>query len=138
MSRTEVAAAGFVACLAWVLSAQTRGSDRLSITIEKPSQKQTVGVRQDVAGKVSDNSATVWVVVQPRETADCWVQTPIAVNSDGSWQVMAQFGENIPSHSGKQYEVRALANPRTPLRVGRTGCWPEAEARSDPVYVVRQ
>ena len=111
---------------------------RVSITIEAPRQNERVRVHQDVSGKVSDRSVRVWVVVQPRETADCWVQNPIVVNSDGRWRVSAQFGEERPDHKGKAYEIRALADPKGRVGVGKTSCWPEAEVISDPVYVVRE
>jgi hypothetical protein len=121
-----------------VATAQNRGNQSLSLTIEKPSQNESVGVRHEISGTVSTRSARVWVIIQPREIGDCWVQTPIIVNSDQSWRLLAQFGEDTPEHWKKSYEVRALANPKGDLRPGKTSCWPEAEAYSDPLYVIRK
>jgi hypothetical protein len=71
----------------------------------------------------------VWLVVQPIETGDCWVQNPILVNNDG---------EDRADHKGKRYEIRAFANPKATTGPGRVTCWPEAEAWSDGVQLVRQ
>ena len=126
------------ALLATIVQAAPVQRARVSITIEMPRQNVKVHVHHDVSGKVSDRAAKVWVVVQPRENADCWVQNPIVVNGDGTWRVSAQFGEERPEHKGKAYEIRALANPKGSVGVGKTSCWPEAEVISDPVYVVRE
>jgi hypothetical protein len=52
--------------------------------------------------------------------------------------VLAQFGEDRADHKGKRYEIRAFANPKATVAPGRVTCWPEAEAWSDGVQLVRQ
>ena len=138
MKSTGVLALGLVLTMNCTATAQPVGKLTLSIKIQTPTQKELVEVMHKVAGTVSERSAKVWLVVQPRETTDCWIQKPILVNSDGSWQLMAQFGEEKSEHSGKSYEIRALANPKSTMRIGKTSCWPEAAVYSDPVYVVRK
>jgi hypothetical protein len=95
-------------------------------------------VHHKISGTVSDKNANVRVVIHPIETPDCWAQMPAVVGDDGTWSVVAQFGENDPSHSGKGYEVRAFANPRANLSPGPTPCWPQAAANSDALYVTRR
>jgi len=138
MKTASVLALGLILIITCTAMSQPGGKQTLSIKIQKPAQKELVGVKHEVAGTVSDRSAKVWLVVRPRETADCWIQNPILVNNDGSWRLLSQFGEEKPEHSGKPYEIRALANPKTTMRPGKTICWPEAEVYSDPVYVVRK
>ena len=119
---------------------QTTGKQPL-ITIQRPVQNEVVNVRHEVSGVVSSTSSAqgpVSVIVQPQETGDCWVQTPAMVNSDGTWRATVQFGEATAAHSGKPYEIRALQKPKTALSIGKTVCWPAAEAYSDPVYVRRK
>lgn len=108
------------------------------IKIDIPIQNDRVAVRSDVVGKTSEKKATVWVIVQPRETGDCWVQTSSIADSEGNWRVMAQFGEEAGEHAGRPYEIRALARPKGDIKTGKTACWPEAAVYSDPVYVTRK
>jgi len=120
-----------------IAQAQIQTKQSFSITIERPAQKAAVAVREDVAGKTSARSR-VWLVIQPRETSDCWIQNPAIPTSDGSWRIPAQFGEEGSQHRGKAYEIRALVNPKNPLAPGKVNCWPEADAYSDPVHVTRK
>jgi len=138
MRRTLTVILLLLVSISIVAAEQENGRARLSLAIETPDHNDRVNVRHEIAGIVSSGGARVFVIIQPRETSDCWVQNPILVNSDRTWRVFAQFGEQTSGHSGKAYEVRALANPKGSLRPGRTSCWPEAEAYSDPIYVVRK
>ena len=143
MKKFMVVAAAMLALDFTAAVAQPASKRPLSVTIQRPSsrddaKREPVGVRHEVSGAVSDKSARVWLVVHPQETSDCWIQNPILANADGTWRLLAQFGENDPAHSGKPFEIRAFANPKSALRPGKTTCWPEAEAHSDPVYVIRK
>jgi hypothetical protein len=122
----------------FAVATQPPSKQARSATIQEPSQNEAVAVRHEVVGKVPEKGTTVWVIVHPRMTPDCWVQSPSISNSDGSWRVMAQFGENRPEHSGQHYEIRALTDPKGKLTVGKTACWPDAGSYSDSVYVVRK
>lgn len=110
----------------------------LQVTIGSPAEGSTVATHQQVSGVVSDWRAQVWVVVHPLETADCWVQSQAVVEQGGAWSASAQFGEAVPEHSGKPYEIRALANPRSRLSPGMVRCWPAAGASSKPLRVRRR
>ena len=121
--------------------AETRRA--LMVSIERPAPPAgsgaSVEVFQDVSGRVSDPKASVWLVIQPRESpSDCWVQPQAAVDSNGVWHVPAQFGEDTPAHTGKRYLVRAVANPREDLRQGKRPCWPAAEAASNLLNAYRR
>lgn len=125
-------------CLAIVaLFPVTAFSQSAPLTITSLSQNQTVAIRQLVRGRAASGIRQIWLVVHPLETDDCWAQGPTIVNSDGTWQIMAQFGEAGSEHAGKPYEVRALANPRRTAAPGRVQCGLDAELYSDPINVVR-
>lgn len=109
----------------------------LSVTIRSPGTGDKVDQRHDVTGSVSDSTATVWVVVRPVETSDFWVQPPVTIRHDGTWRVRAYFGE-AGKHVGKEYEVRAFANPTESVAEGRRSDWPKATAQSDVVDVTRR
>lgn len=110
----------------------------LKIAITEPRNNSRVDIYDRISGTVSDKNAEVWIVLHPTQTPDCWVQTPVLVNSNGTWTASVQFGEQGPSQIGKPYEIRAFANPRSRLSPGRTTCWPKAVANSDALYVNRR
>jgi hypothetical protein len=112
-------------------------SASLSVSITAPPNSE-VDVHDFIMGKVSDKDSHVWLVIQPLETMACWVQKPVIVDDDGTWKASVQFGEHKTEHSGKRYEIRALANPRLALAPGPTKCWPQAEAISAALYVRRR
>jgi hypothetical protein len=112
-------------------------ADTLRISIQSPADNAQVDYRDDVTGTVSNSAAIVWVVIRPRETSDFWVQTPVTVRQNGAWRVRVYFGE-AGKHVGKQYEVRAFANPTVRLSEGKRSDWPKAEAQSDLVEVIRR
>lgn len=109
----------------------------LHIAIVSPTSNTTVEMHDRLRGTVTDAGASIWIVVHPIETMDCWIQKPVIVDQDGSWVANVQFGEDKPKHSGSPYEVRALANPKQALKPGKTSCWPEAVATSRPLFVRR-
>jgi hypothetical protein len=116
---------------------QETPSSASKITITAPCDRAQVAYRDFVEGTVSDPNTRVWVVIHPQEVGDYWVQPSVTVRNNGKWRVLVYFGE--PEHSGKPYEVVAIANPREPLKEGQLfKSWPEAQWRSDPVYVVRK
>lgn len=120
---------------ATVLDPSFKTKDKLVVRITAPENNSFVNVYDRVSGLVSDRQAHLWVVVQPLQTQDCWVQKPVIVDSRGIWTASVQFGEDKSLHSGKTYEVRVLANPIQKLVPGRTICWPEADAVSGPLYL---
>jgi hypothetical protein len=113
-------------------------SASLSVSITAPPNNSEVNVHDFIIGKVSDKDSRIWLVIQPLETMACWVQKPVIVDDDGTWKASVQFGDYTVQHSGKPYEVRALANPRSTLTPGPTECWPQAEAASAGLYVKRR
>lgn len=110
----------------------------ISISIHGPSDDAVVEHRTYVRGHVTDPGAEVWVVVHPMDTSGYWIQPPIAVKNDGSWRVKAHFGRAGRVDSGKDFEIRAFANPRNRLREGKSGQWPTAAAQSNVVDVSRK
>src|ERR1051326_4610260 len=112
----------FALCLALLYPPSSHGKAKgIHITISEPATNTNVAPLQSVTGKVSDPTARVWVIIQPRSAPDCWVQNEASVNTDGSWQTEAHFGE--PNrHAAEKFLVVAFARPQTELRPGKTPC----------------
>ena len=119
------------------LVATTTQAQSLRIEISEPTDGVKVAQKQYVKGMVSDPEADVLVVIHPVETSGFWVQPPVTVKSNGTWRVKAHFGR-AGMDSGKEFEIRAFANPEGMLREGKSGSWPKAAARSDVADVIRE
>jgi hypothetical protein len=110
-----------------------------TIAITSPKDEERVPERPLVVGSVSDPRAQVWVIVHPVETAGHWVQPVVVNDGNGHWKVQVYIGRPGELDIGKQFEVRAIANPKAPLREGEIlGCWPEAEWQSQVIRVFRK
>lgn len=110
----------------------------LSVHISSPATGASVEHRQEVSGTVSDPDAEVWLVVRPKDTSEFWVQPPITTKEDGSWSVVPYFGRSPSQDARKVFELRAFANPTTPLKEGKAANWPTAQGKSNVVEVVRR
>ena len=124
------------------LIVQIRGNDdnsRIAITSLAPDQR--VAPRESVGGRAPPGTQQIWLIVHPRETDACWAQGPGTADADGIWQIMGSFGEVGAQHSGKLYEVRAIAGPRSSPDMRLEGhfvnCGLDAQLSSEWVNVVR-
>jgi hypothetical protein len=110
------------------------------LQITSPKQEAEVSTYEDIAGTITDTNSTVkvWIVVHPIETHDYWVSCQASV-SNGKWEGKdAQFGET-DQHSGKRFEIIAVADPKKALRKGqKLGECPEARLTSTPVRVTKK
>ena len=120
-----------------ILFAVTASAEDLKITITDPTEGSKVVHREYVKGTVSDSHADVWVVIHPVETSDFWIQLPVTVKNNGTWKVKAYFGR-AGKDIGKEFEIRAFANPVSALQEGKSSNWPSSEARSDVIDVIRK
>jgi hypothetical protein len=120
-----------------ILFAVTSSAEDLKITITDPTEGSKVVHREYVKGTVSDPNADVWVVIHPVETSGFWIQPPVTVKKNGTWKVKVYFGR-AGMDVGKEFEIRAFANPVSSLQEGKFNNWPSAEARSDVIYVIRK
>ena len=120
-----------------ILFAVTASAEDLKITITDPTEGSKVVHREYVKGTVSDSHADVWVVIHPVETSDFWIQPPVTVKNNGTWKVKAYFGR-AGKDIGKEFEIRAFANPVSALQEGKSSNWPSSEARSDVIDVIRK
>ena len=120
-----------------MLFVATAGAEDLSISIKEPTDGLKVTHREYVKGTVSDSHAEVWVVIHPVETSGYWIQPPVTVKNNGAWKVKAYFGR-AGMDAGKEFEIRAFANPVSDFREGISSNWPSSAARSDVVDVVRK
>lgn len=111
----------------------------LDVSLTAPKDKASVAYREEVSGTVSDSNAEVWVIIHPTELAKYWVQSPASVRKSGDWKLVVYFGEAGNAHSGKKYEVMAIANPGAKLKEGQVlTSWPKGAARTDIAEVKRQ
>ena len=141
------------ACVAWALiggscgdsavrptdgSPRGAGSvDTLAVTIGKPPDSETEGVRFRVQGTVSDPNEQVEVLVHPMPTDFWWVQTRPAVDGAGKWQTLVHLGTPTAG-IGHAYEIIAVAAPKSKLKVGDTlEALPEAATKSNIITVLR-
>ncbi len=109
----------------------------LNISITEPVDGLKVTHWEYVKGTVSDLRVEILVVIHPNETSDFWIQPPVTVKNNGTWKVKAYFGRT-GMDSGKEFEIRAFANPVSSLPEGKSSSWPESEARSNVVNVMRK
>ena len=71
--------------------------------------------------------------------ADYWVQQPVTVNSDGSWELQTNIGRPGDVDIGKRFEIMAVANPESPLSTGdKLAIWPKAQLKSNVIRVTRK
>jgi hypothetical protein len=108
------------------------------LRITAPSNSAQVPWRPAVEGTVADQSAKVWVIVHPMEISDYWVQPSVTIKEDGTWKITIYIGNPGTNDVGKQFEIMAIANPKTSLNEGdKLGGWPEAQWKSQVVEVTR-
>jgi len=107
------------------------------VKITEPANSAKVAMRPVVRGQVWTKDASVVLVVHPTETGDFWVQPPIKVEKDGSWQTRPYVGR--AEDTGKGFEIRAVAAMKLDLKEGQVlSDWPAAAAQSPVVAVTRE
>ena len=110
-----------------------------SLAITHPADREEVVERPYVEGTVSTPKAAIWVIVHPMEGSEYWVQPRVTVRHDRKWKVKIYIGRPGTGDVGKQFEVRAIANPSVGLAEGQVlDDWPGAEAISNVVEVTRK
>ena len=137
MHKVDLHARLLLLLLTFVITEAT--AREVSVSITSPSHGASMPERPTIEGKVADPQLHVWVVVHPMDLSDYWVQPPVTVRSDGSWKVSIYIGRPGAVDVGKRFEVRAFVGTRPELREGAVlHDWPEAEARSDVLELVRK
>lgn len=115
------------------------GGQQLNVSITAPPDNTTVPERPFIEGKVTDSSATVWVIVHPMEVSDYWIQPSITVRKDGKWRLQVYIGRPGSIDVGKHFQIMAVANPKLRLKEGDIlKEWPEAKAKSQVIGVIRK
>jgi hypothetical protein len=120
---------------------RSRPAARTAPFVKITSHKDAQGVKLNpiIRGTVFSSKAAVWVIVHPMETEGYWVQAKATVRSDGKFYSQIFVGRDGNEDSGKHFEIRAVANPKKPLaRGGVLEGWPQAQARSEIVELVRE
>ncbi|MEQ1758249.1 MAG: hypothetical protein ABL986_08025 [Vicinamibacterales bacterium] len=109
------------------------------VSLLTPADGATVVHLQRLTGQVSDPEARVWLVIRPLEAPqEFWAQPPATVRNTGFWTATVYFGRSPQLDSGKHFEVRAFINPSKPLKPGLVSGWPDAEARSEVIELIRR
>lgn len=122
-----------------VLAGEGRQDPIVSLEIINPINGGLGEWRTKVTGTVSKPFSEVWVVVRPLETPDFWVQPKPTIKANGTWETLIYLGSDGPSHAGKAFELRAIANPIDSLKEGLVlPGWPRAEGKSDVINVTRR
>ncbi len=121
--------------------AMTTGAvgQELTLRISSPADGTEVPERPFIEGAVTDQGATIRVIVHPMEVSEYWVQPAVGVKEDGKWKVMIYIGRPGTVDVGKRFEVMAVANPRIKLSEGTVLTeWPQAKAKSQIVELIRR
>ena len=109
------------------------------LTIQSPSSGGFVLERPIIEGTVSTDVSNLSIIVHPVETSDYWVQPEVTVRQNGEWICKIYIGRPGKIDVGKQFEIRAVANPERQLSEGQIfGEWPEAQWKSEVIQVIRK
>lgn len=95
--------------------------------------------RPYIEGRVKDTKAEVWIIIHPVGLSSYWVQPPITVRRDGTWQIQVYIGRAGYIDIGKHFEIIAIADPKNKLTEGRIlSRWPKARWQSNLLSVIRE
>lgn len=121
-----------------IVTASIANAEQLKISITSPRDGASVSEKQVIKGKVSNPDAEVWVIIHPMIAGlGYWVQPSVTVDENGNWEVEAYIG--VSGDSGKQFQIRAVANPKKRIKEGDIlQKWPKAERRSKVIKVTRK
>jgi hypothetical protein len=125
-----------IVCLSLVSEAQQNAK----LKVIEPNDEARVQRRLEVKGTLENpkDKDQVWVIVRPLEAGQFWVQPKISIRGEGKWSVDVYIGRSGSVDEGKSFEIRAVLNPKEPLKDGDIlGDWPDAEAQSQVVGVTR-
>jgi hypothetical protein len=128
-----------LAILTAVLWYRLFGTPRAIVTIVAPRNDGRVSQHAKVRGTIVGRDKQIWVIVRPRETNEYWVQERAQSSGGRAWRVTALFGRSGAEDRDKRFQVMAVVNPKETLSEGTVlGAWPEAEARSEVIEVIRE
>jgi hypothetical protein len=112
---------------------------RVRLTTTRPKDGSQVPSRACIEGTVSDPSAHVFAIIRPLQWADYYVQKEADVKADGSFKILAYFGEPT-TPDGTGFSFRIVANPAVvvPLHDGlKLPGFPAGAGLTDIVNVAR-
>lgn len=122
-----------------LLTTSTVNGEQLKLRITEPRDSTSVFERPFIKGTVTESSTKVWIIVHPMEVSDYWVQPNVTVREGGTWKVIIYIGRPGTIDVGKQFEIMAVANPKVSLFEGKVlNEWPEAQAKSQVIEVIRK
>lgn len=109
------------------------------IEIIQPKNKDLVGYRVIVEGKLPFPCTSVWVVVHPLNLSDYWVQPRPTISEDSTWKTSIYIGSKGHENDGEIFEIRAFGDTKTTLGEGKVlNDWPKAKCSSKLIEVIRK
>ncbi len=110
----------------------------IPLSISSPGTEDKVGQELLMKG-TAPAGQRVWLIVHPQGTPDYWIQPSASANGEGQWKNIVYIGRSGQGDVGLRYEIRAVAEPKTPLIAGKVlKAWPEALLQSDILKVTRK
>lgn len=107
------------------------------LVIVTPTNGMTVP-RVMIANGRASSSGSVWLVVHPAGHPEYYVQAPMKVTADGTWEGPLYTGNRDPASVGVRSQLRAFVNPAKALIEDQViYSWPKAELSSDLIEVTR-
>jgi hypothetical protein len=121
--------------ISWVANCQ----EIKSIEISQPKNKDLVGYRVIVEGKLPVPCNSVWVVVHPLNLSDYWVQPKPSIHEDSTYKTSIYIGSKGHENDGETFEIRVFGEPKNPLQEGKVlNDWPKAKYGSKLIEVTRK
>ncbi|MGF1600828.1 MAG: hypothetical protein ACFCU8_02210 [Thermosynechococcaceae cyanobacterium] len=109
------------------------------VQINEPNTGTKVGLELPVKGTSPAPGEKVWLIVHPTHTADYWVQPPAASGGEGEWETVIFIGREGTEDVGQSYDIKAVVNPKSPLKEGDVlKDWSEGEFTSTVTQVERK
>lgn len=105
------------------------------LVIETPSNSAMVGISSVVRGKTPYPQLKHYLVVVSLQAKRYYIQQPVRVQSDGTWEGFAAFGTQIYG-VGDQWSIQIMATA-TSLSVGEISDFPKDAVFSDEIVVTR-
>jgi uncharacterized lipoprotein YmbA len=150
-----IAVLAIIAALSLPISSNFSARQLPKIEILQPRNQDYVPYQTQISGRYEGNLArrNLWVIVHPQGADRYYPQRPAEMREDGSWFVMAHFGQNTLEEGGKAFDIFVyLADSQADQvlreyvkKADETGIWPGVLSLpsgsiqvGDPVRVIRQ
>lgn len=122
-----------------ILTMSVVSGQQTKLRITAPTNKTQISERVFIEGTIDDPKLKVWIIVHPMGLPSYWVQPPITAGENGTWEGMIYIGRAGSLDSGKEFEIMAVASPKTKIREGNVlDRWPSARWTSQIMELIRK